>query len=100
MSLKTWPCCSIAASSFSPGFARGASVASARRSGVYASREPQAAALTRRSGNSQVITQELHDQAQLPLAKQWFDRAHDPAAAADRDPLADLERLLAAEMAG
>src|SRR5207253_1522167 len=47
-----------------------------------------------------VITQQLHDQTQLPFAKQRLDRAHDPVVAADRDPLADLERLLATEVPG
>jgi hypothetical protein len=44
------------------------------------------------------IARELDDQVQLPLAKNRCDVAHDPGAGADRDPLADLERLLAAEM--
>lgn len=40
------------------------------------------------------------NQTQLPLAKQRLDQAHDRAVAADRDPLADLERPLASEMPG
>jgi hypothetical protein len=42
----------------------------------------------------------LADQTQLPLPKDRFDVAHDSAAAADREPFADLERLLAADMTG
>ena len=42
---------------------------------------------------------ELDDQALLPLgAKRRFHVTHNPGAATDRDPLANLERLLATGM--
>jgi hypothetical protein len=44
------------------------------------------------------IAHELHDKAQLLLPQQWFDLAHDAQLAANLQPLADLERLLAAQM--
>jgi len=42
----------------------------------------------------------LHHQSKLALAEHRLDRTHDPRPAADHDPLADLERLLAAEVTG
>jgi transcriptional regulator with XRE-family HTH domain len=44
------------------------------------------------------LAPQLHDEAQLAFPQQRTDRAHDPSVAADRDPLADLERLLAAQI--
>src|SRR5579884_153589 len=46
------------------------------------------------------IASELNDQAQLLLGEERFDVAHDPGAPVNREPLADLERLFAAEVAG
>jgi hypothetical protein len=38
----------------------------------------------------------LHDDAQLALAEERLDRAHDPRLAADADSRVDLERLVGA----
>jgi hypothetical protein len=42
----------------------------------------------------------LHNKAEFALAKGRFDRAHDPGPATDRDPLPELERLLATQVSG
>jgi hypothetical protein len=45
-----------------------------------------------------VLRSELHHQAQLAFGEQRFDGAHGSGLAADFQPLADLERLLAADV--
>jgi len=46
------------------------------------------------------ISNELNDKAHLSLAQQRLDRAHDSELAADLQPLANLERLVTAQMTG
>ena len=46
------------------------------------------------------IAHQLHHRAQLVFAEYRLGRAHDSGLAAEVDPLADLERLLAAQVAG
>ena len=42
----------------------------------------------------------MYDQSHFVVAQQRLDGADDPDQSADHDPLADLERLLAAEVTG
>jgi hypothetical protein len=46
------------------------------------------------------IPHQLHNEAHLSFPEQRLDYADDPGLAADLDSIADLERLLAAEVAG
>ena len=46
------------------------------------------------------IAHELHNKTQLVFAQQRLDHAHNPLLAAGFQPLADLERFLAAQMTG
>ena len=46
------------------------------------------------------ISNELNDKAHLSLAQQRLDRAHDSELAADLQPIANLERLVTAQMTG
>ena len=46
------------------------------------------------------VAHELHNHPQLLLAQERLDRPDDPGMSADLQPVADLERLLAAQVAG
>ena len=48
----------------------------------------------------ELVAGELHDETQLTLAEERLDVAYDASAASDRDPVADLQWVLAAEVAG
>jgi hypothetical protein len=57
-------------------------------------------AVVEAAGDLSAISNELNDKAHLSLAQQRLDRAHDSELAADLQPIADLERLVTAQMTG
>jgi hypothetical protein len=48
---------------------------------------------TARGNSGATTSRRHHNEAEFTLAKERFDRAHDPGPAADRDPLPDLFAL-------
>jgi hypothetical protein len=47
-----------------------------------------------------LVAGELYDQTEFVLTEKWLYAPHDPGAPADHDPLADLERVFTAHVAG
>lgn len=60
----------------------------------------RAASASEARSAAELVTRELHHKTKLGLPKERLDVANNPGMAADRDPLTDLKRLLAAEVAG
>ena len=46
------------------------------------------------------VSGQLYDQTKLVLTEEWVCAGYDSGSAADREPLPDLERIVAAEVAG